>query len=77
MAKRDESMNAANSGTPAKASQPSPAEKTMASGTGRGAVDAPGKRHRKPVPNPVGVKASDTRIAKMKLAKETRRRSHD
>jgi hypothetical protein len=48
-----------------------------ASRKSRGAVDAPGKRHRKPLPNPVGVKASDTRIAKQKLAKESRRRSHD
>ncbi len=53
------------------------AKKATANSKGRGPVDAPGKRHRKPIPNPVGVKASDTRIAKMKLAKETRRRSSD
>jgi hypothetical protein len=40
-----------------------------------GVVDAPGKRHRKPVPNPVGVKASDTRIAKMKHSNEVPRRT--
>jgi hypothetical protein len=38
----------------------------------RGAVDAPGKRHRKPAPSTRGAKHSDTRIAKMKLAKEGR-----
>ena len=59
-----------------KSSQSSPAKST-ANSKGRGPVDAPGKRHRKPILNPVGVKASDTRIAKMKLAKETRRRSRD
>jgi hypothetical protein len=61
----------------AKSSQTSPAKQATANSKGRGPVDAPGKRHRTPIPNPVGVKASDTRIAKMKLAKETRRRSHD
>jgi hypothetical protein len=60
-----------------KSSQTSPATQSTANSKGRGPVDAPGKRHRKPMPNPVGVKASDTRIAKMKLAKETRRRSRD
>lgn len=35
----------------------------------RGAVDAPGKRHRKPAPSVRGAKHSDTRIAKTKLAK--------
>jgi hypothetical protein len=38
----------------------------------RGAVDAPGKRHRKPLPSTRGAKHSDTRIAKVKLAKEGR-----
>ena len=38
----------------------------------RGAVDAPGKRHRKPAPSTRGAKHSDTRIAKVKLAKEGR-----
>jgi hypothetical protein len=60
-----------------KPGQASAAKKATANSKGRGPVDAPGKRHRKAIPNPVGVKASDTRIAKMKLAKETRRRSHD
>ena len=60
-----------------KSSQTSPAKQATANSKGRGPVDAPGKRHRKPISNPVGVKASDTRIAKMKLAKETRRRSRD
>ena len=60
-----------------KSSQTSPAKQATANSKGRGPVDAPGKRHRTPIANPVGVKASDTRIAKMKLAKETRRRSRD
>jgi hypothetical protein len=38
----------------------------------RGAVDAPGKRHRKPAPSTRGAKHSDTRIAKVKLSKEGR-----
>ena len=54
-----------------------PARATANNQQGRsgGVVDAPGKRHRKPIPNPVGVKASDTRIAKVKLSNESRRRS--
>jgi hypothetical protein len=36
-------------------------------------VDAPGKRHRKPVPS-VGGRVDDSRIAKMKVAKESKRR---
>lgn len=35
----------------------------------RGAVDAPGKRHRKPAPSVRGAKHSDTRIAKARLSK--------
>ena len=35
----------------------------------RGAVDAPGKRHRKPAPSVRGAKHSDTRIAKSRLSK--------
>jgi type IV secretory pathway TrbL component len=38
----------------------------------RGDVDAPGKRHRKPAPSRRGTKHSDTRIAKVKLAKTGR-----
>jgi hypothetical protein len=40
----------------------------------RGSVDAPGKKHRKPAPSAPGVQHSDSRIAKMKFANETRRR---
>jgi hypothetical protein len=42
-------------------------------------VDAPGKRHRKPVPDPVGAKAAgfrtgaDSRIARMKIANASQR----
>jgi hypothetical protein len=37
-------------------------------------VDAPGKKHRKPMPSTPGIKHSDTRVAKMKVANESRRR---
>ena len=43
-------------------------------GRSGGLVDAPGKRHRKPMPSRVATKHSDTRIAKMKVANESRRR---
>ena len=39
-----------------------------------GVVDAPGKRHRPPMPSQQGVKHSDTRIAKVKTSNESRRR---
>ena len=39
-------------------------------------VDAPGKRHRKPVPSDPGVKHSDERIAKLKSANESRHGRH-
>ena len=39
-----------------------------------GKVDAPGKKHRAPVPPVHGVKHSDERIAKLRLANEVRRR---
>jgi hypothetical protein len=44
--------------------------------TGRsgGVVDAPGKKHRKPTPSSRGTKHSDTRIVKLKIANESRRR---
>jgi hypothetical protein len=39
-------------------------------GRSGGRVDAPGKRHRKPVPSTKGVKHSDTRVAKMHSVNE-------
>ena len=54
-------------GTPAPASKPAKTARRS-----RGAVDAPGKRHRKPAPSTKGAKHSDTRIAKVKLSKEGR-----
>lgn len=42
-------------------------------GRSGGVVDAPGKRHRKPIPS-VGGRVDDSRIAKAKIAKESRRR---
>jgi hypothetical protein len=46
------------------------------SGPGRsgGKVDAPGKKHRAPMPTVHGVKHSDERIAKLRSANEARRR---
>jgi hypothetical protein len=43
-------------------------------GRSGGVVDAPGKKHRKPMPSTPGTKHSDTRIAKMKVVAESRRR---
>ena len=45
-----------------------------ARGRSGGVVDAPGKKHRKPMPSTPGTKHSDTRIAKMKVMAESRRR---
>jgi len=55
-------------------------ERKMATAVDRGAgrsggvVDAPRKRHRKPLPSARGIKHSDARIAKLKMNNETRRR---
>ena len=46
------------------------------SAASRANVDAPGKRHRKPVPSDPGVKHSDERIAKLKSANESRHGRH-
>ena len=44
-------------------------------GRSGGVVDAPGKKHRKPVPNEVRANAADTgRLAKMKMVNASRRR---
>jgi len=46
-----------------------------ARGRSGGVVDAPGKKHRKPVPNEVRANAADTgRLAKMKMVNANRRR---
>ena len=50
---------------------------TSARGGSGGVVDAPGKKHRAPAPTAHGVKHSDERIAKMKLANEAQRRRSD
>ena len=55
-----------------KAARPSAARKQAA--TGRGPVDAPGKRHRKPAPRVRGLKKSDERIAKLRTAEANRQR---
>jgi hypothetical protein len=43
-------------------------------GRSGGVVDAPGKKHRPPVPTAKGVKHSDQRIAKLRTANEVRQR---
>jgi hypothetical protein len=43
-------------------------------GRSGGVVDAPGKKHRKAPPSTPGTRHSDTRIAKMKVVNESRRR---
>jgi hypothetical protein len=58
---------------PAKKSPPKKAAASTNKGRSGGVVDAPGKRHRKPVPS-VGGRVDDSRIAKVKVAKESRRR---
>jgi hypothetical protein len=58
-----------------KASKPARAKAADATrGRSGGVVDAPGKKHRKPMPSTPGTKHSDTRIAKMKVVAESRRR---
>lgn len=52
-----------------------PSTRTVA-GPSRANVDAPGKRHRQPVPSDHGVKHSDERIAKVKAANERRHGRH-
>jgi hypothetical protein len=72
------------SGGAVKAAPKSPTKTAAKSAKGRsgGVVDAPGKKHRKPVPNPARGKATDarvqnaadSRIARMKIANASRRR---
>ena len=60
---------------PVKASSAKAADATSRSqGRSGGIVDAPGKKHRKAPPSTPGTKHSDTRIAKMKVVNESRRR---
>jgi len=50
-------------------------DQPTARGRSGGVVDAPGKKHRKPVPNEVRANAADTgRLAKMKMVNASRRR---
>lgn len=64
-------------GGSATASAKKPAKKKAGGSASRGrsggVVDAPGKRHRKPVPS-VGGRVDDSRIAKVKITKESKRR---
>ena len=62
-------------GSPTASSKKSAKKKAGGSaskGRSGGVVDAPGKRHRKPVPS-VGGRVDDSRIAKVKIAKESKR----
>jgi hypothetical protein len=60
---------------PSKPTRARAADATQRSrGRSGGVVDAPGKRHRKAMPSTPGTKHSDTRIAKMKVVNESRRR---
>jgi hypothetical protein len=59
--------------SPPKRSSPKKPAASTNKGRSGGVVDAPGKRHRKPVPS-VGGRVDDSRIAKVKVAKESRRR---
>jgi hypothetical protein len=57
----------------AKKSAPKKTSARTIKGRSGGVVDAPGKRHRKPVPS-TGGRVDDSRIAKVKIAKESKRR---
>jgi len=48
--------------------------KASSRGRSGGVVDAPGKKHRSPMPTLHGAKHSDERIAKLRTANEVRRR---
>jgi hypothetical protein len=62
--------------SPKKPAAPTKAMARAAAVPSRPNVDAPGKRHRKPVPSDPGVKHSDERIAKLKSANESRHGRH-
>jgi len=62
--------------SPKKPAAPTKAMARAAALPSRPNVDAPGKRHRKPVPSDPGVKHSDERIAKLKSANESRHGRH-
>ncbi len=63
MAKRDDSSK--------KKAIPAPGTGTAGASGGRsgGVVDAPGKRHRKPIPTPAAAMASHTRAANTRASK--------
>jgi len=48
--------------------------KASSRGRSGGVVDAPGKKHRPPMPTLHGAKHSDERIAKLRTANEVRQR---
>jgi hypothetical protein len=54
--------------------KPGAAAPEAAARASRGAVDAPGKKHRGPTPSLKGAKHSDERIAKLRLADSNRQR---
>ncbi len=78
MAKRDNGTTRTNSGTTTNPSGATPASTTRpaaAAAVGRtqgrsgGVVDAPGKKHRKPMPTDPGANIADSQAAKMRTAK--------
>ena len=71
MAKRDNETTRANGGT-AKGSKRNPAATAAlgkTEGRSGGVVDAPGKRHRKPVQADPGANIADSQAAKMRMAR--------
>ena len=70
MAKRDDGTTGTKGGA-TKSPQTKPAAKAPRGATGRSgdAVDAPGKRHRKPMPSDPGANLADSQAAKMRTAR--------
>jgi hypothetical protein len=70
MAKRDKEATRANGGT-TKRSKRNPAAAAIDKTKGRsgGVVDAPGKKHRQPVPTDPSANVADTQAAKMRMAR--------
>jgi len=70
MAKRDDGTTRTKGGA-TKAPQTKPAATAPRAATGRsgGVVDAPGKRHRKPMPSDPGANLADSQAAKMRTAR--------
>jgi hypothetical protein len=68
MAKRDNGTQRTNDGTTTNASG-AMAARGGKRGRSGGVVDAPGKKHRKPMPTDPGANIADSQAAKMRTAK--------